>query len=98
MLNVFTDDTQIQSDGRTVWVNDSHGYCTGRFSRHGVDVHRSAAQQEMGMSECLDCIHDLEPVPAWDRFKSSMLEHHGVVVGDEHRPEFVTRAMAGPRP
>jgi len=90
-------EAEISSDGRTVWVNSPSGMCIGRFSRFGVDVHHDTDEQVAGVGHCLDCAHDLPPAEAWDRFKASMLEAHGVTVEDEHRPDFVP-VTAGPKP
>jgi hypothetical protein len=83
------ENVQIESDGMTVWVNDSTGCCIGRFSRFGIDVHRDGDAQLRGEPECLDCVKGLDPVDSWERFVSSMKIHHFVDVSDEHRPQFV---------
>jgi len=80
---------EIESDGRVVWVNDPTGCCIGRFSKNGVDVHRTGPEQvELG-TQCLDCFHEGNPAEQWDRFVSSMKTHHGVDVSARHRPKFV---------
>lgn len=84
-----TDDIEITSDGKTVWVNDAHGCCIGRFSRNGVDIHRTLAEQIEGASECLDCTHGIDS-GTWERFVAGMLEYHSVVVPDIHKPKFLT--------
>jgi len=76
--------SEIQTDGKTVWVNT--GICLGRFSRFGIDVHKAAKEQMKGGSQCLDCYNE----PDWERFKASMLRFHGVSIGDEYRPEWVS--------
>lgn len=78
-------DFEAISSGNVVWVNDATGMCLGRFSAAGVDVHRTAAEQQAGLPQCLDCIHDLPFDEAWPRFQASMLQHHGIVVRDELR-------------
>lgn len=80
---------QVESDGRTVWVNAGDGSCIGRFSRFGIDVHRTASAQMRGESECLDCTHALPDPAGWKRFQEGMRLHHGVDVGDEHMPKFL---------
>lgn len=82
----------IETDGRTVWVNDATGCCIGRFSKMGVDVHNTGVQQLMGGKQCLDCIHEGEPAALWERFRGSMLIHHKVNVPEEFRPKYATRA------
>jgi hypothetical protein len=79
-------DVEIVSDGRCVWVNDDQGACIGRFSKRGVDVHRTLAEQLAEGKQCLVCSHGTAD---WDVFVSAMLEHHGVAVGSEHRPSWV---------
>lgn len=88
---------EVISNGATVWVNSASGMCVGRFSRHGVDVHNDYQAQLDGKGECLDCCHDLQPVESWERFVSSMEEHHGIKVDESHRPAFVkaTREAKG---
>ncbi|WP_408902884.1 hypothetical protein [Methylobacterium radiotolerans] len=83
---------ELLTDGHTLWVNDGVGMCIGRFGARGVDIHRSAAEQVAGAPQCLDCIHDLPPAEAWDRFVSSMAKHHAVRIGPEWKPAFVTLA------
>jgi hypothetical protein len=78
--------TEVSSDGRTIWVNDATGMCIGRFSRRGIDVHRSSDAQLRGESQCLDCIHDLPFDESWDRFVESMLKHHGVTISASLKP------------
>lgn len=81
--------SQTESDGRTVWVSSSDGDCIGRFSRFGIDVHRGVRQQMAGEGECLHCTHEKPDVEAWGVFKDEVLRHHGVVVENEHMPEFL---------
>lgn len=81
----------VETDGRVVWVNSSMGMCIGRFSKDGVDVHADYDGQRAGI-HCLDCIHDLPPVEAWDRFVASMKKFHDVDVDASFRPAFVIAA------
>ena len=76
---------EITSDGTTVWVNTDINL--GRFGKHAVDVHHDAAGQAAG-KHCLNCFRRTPGnlVEDWNRFKASMLEHHGVNVSDHHRP------------
>lgn len=82
---------QVQSDGRTVWVNDATGGAIARVSSFGdiamIDVHRPLAEQ-CSQGECLDCRHDLVGTEAWEHFKRSVLQHFGVQVTDKHRPRW----------
>ena len=82
-------DHEIISDGVTVWVNTAI-LCIGRFGRMGIDVHRGTIEEQR-VSECLDCTHGPVSPEDWERFKSSMLKFHGVVVGDEHRPKHLLK-------
>lgn len=80
---------EIISDGRTVWVNDHTGFCTGRFSKFGIDVHKSLAAQIEGQSQCLACTHTRPTMADWVRFQKLMREHYGIVVEAKHRPDFL---------
>ena len=88
---------EIWWDGRTVWVNDQSGCCIGRFSALGVDVHRTGEQQMATGQQCLDCVHDLGPTDAWERFRTSMQQCHGVTVPPCAKPDFVGRRGDGYR-
>lgn len=69
-------EVEIQSDGRTCWVNAPSGDCIGRWSPLGTDVHRTVSEQMEGRPQCLDC----EPHASWERFRESMATHYGVDV------------------
>lgn len=77
-------EVQIQSDGKTVWVNHNTGCMIGRFSARGIDVHHLVKDEPE--LHCLDCrpgLLPLSPLPRreeWDSFKASMLKHHKVWV------------------
>lgn len=75
--------SQVVSDGRTVWV-DAGGYTVGRFSAFGIDIHTAEADG------CIDCTHERPDLAGWRRFVDGMLEHHGIEVLEEHRPDFLT--------
>lgn len=81
--------TEIVSDGRTVWVNGTDGMCLGRFSRFGIDVHRTFAEQTANLGECLECTHARPDVADWNRFVAAMMTHHGVRVPNTKMPEFL---------
>lgn len=38
--------TQVEANGRVVWVNTGDGVCVGRFSQAGVEVHDVRAQKD----------------------------------------------------
>lgn len=77
-------DPEILWDGNTVWVNGDGGLL-GRFSRRGIDVHRTATEQMSTGIQCLDC----SSIPDWRAFCSSMRKHHQVDVPGEARPSWV---------
>ena len=77
---------EILSDGRTCWVNGADGCCLGRFVHSKLlvhmDVHYDAESQAANGTSCVDCARDA----SWREFKGAMLQHHGIVVADEHKP------------
>jgi hypothetical protein len=74
-------DVEIVSDGRTVWINGgATGGAIGRFGPNGIDVH------SLDTTSCLYCTHAKTYVGDWAIFKAKMLEHHGVIVDEGHRP------------
>jgi hypothetical protein len=80
---------EIFSDGRIVWVNGGDtGGAIGRFGLNGIDVHTADT------TGCLHCTHERTEAADWDIFVSKMREHHGVKVGDEHRPERFLAALS----
>lgn len=83
-------ENQIISDGKTVWVNDHNGHCTGRFSKFGIDVHKSFELAGMGSSECLHCTHEKPDFSGWMDFVKAMEKHHGVLISDQYKPEFIS--------
>lgn len=87
-LEIIVGNTQMLTDGKTIWVNDNTGCCIGRFSARGVDVHNTGANQMKLDKQCLDCFHEGSPTALWERFRSSMLTHHGVEIPEEFRPKF----------
>lgn len=76
-------DHEVLGDGQTVWVNSANG-AVGRIGRSRVDVHSTEN------TACEDCgpVGD-DTQAAWERFKRGMLEHHGVEVPEDFRPEWV---------
>ena len=79
---------QTLSDGKTVWINDDEGTCLGRFSKFGIDVHKSARHQAGG-SHCLEC--KLGPTTAadWELFTKAMDRYHKVTVKNDVMPGFI---------
>jgi hypothetical protein len=79
---------EIMSDGRTVWVNDA--FCNvGRFSRTGVDIHKTADEQMKTGTQCLDCKAGSTTRADWEHFKSTMLRIYGADIEDKYMPEFL---------
>ncbi len=76
ILNAAGGEVEISTDRETVWINGDDGGCIGRFSRSGVDVHKTALEQVRDGNECLDCFR----APDWKRFAEGMSLHHGVKV------------------
>lgn len=71
----------VSSDGGTVWVHAGDGSCVGRFSKiFGLDVHKTAAQQMAGGSQCLHCTHEPAGPKAWNEFRAQMKVHHQIDV------------------
>lgn len=74
---------EVTTDGRTTWINGPNGSMLGRLSPTGIDVHGD----EGASTHCLDC-----RVPpdknAWEAFRASMKEHHGVEVPQSFKPDW----------
>ncbi len=79
--------TQVESNGRTVWVNAGDGCCVGRFSQAGVDVHHGARVQVETGRECVDCTHERPTAADWQRFVASMRKLGADV--SPHRPAWL---------
>ena len=79
-------DTEIESDGNTVWVN--RGICIGRFCRLSSEILRP------GELKVLDCTpHPTAPNPTdsdWRDFVRLVAKRYGVEIGEEHRPQLST--------
>ena len=72
---------EVSSDGIVVWVNTAYANI-GRFGLRGIDVHNKDA------TGCLHCTQTMKTTADdWEVFQAKMLEHHGVVVTDEHKPK-----------
>lgn len=81
-------ETEVTSDGKTVWVNHITGMCLGRFSRFGIDIHKDFAGQ-MAVGQCLDCKMGPTTEDDWNHFIAGMKNHYGVVIAKKHRPKFI---------
>ena len=80
---------EIDSDGKTVWVNSHEGCCIGRFCRQGIDVHHDGPEQVRLGQQCLDCKKGPTTLADWTHFKEAMWRHFLVIVGDQHMPKFL---------
>lgn len=89
MKTRIIDNVEITTDGRTVWVNETTGCCIGRFSRFGLDVHRSMGEMITGAGECLHCTHGRPDKSGWAVFQAMMKLHHNVHVMDRYKPDWV---------
>lgn len=82
-------DYEVLSDGKTVWINAADGSSIGRFSRFGIDVHKTLENQMKGEGQCLDCTHSKPSIQDWERFRTAMKSHHAVEVEECHMPDFL---------
>ena len=81
---------EVVSDTRTVWVNSGKtGHCLGRFSRWGIDIHAEYDASAAEVRECIQCTHVEPTLSGWQQFLAGMWHHHGVTVGDDHKPRWV---------
>lgn len=87
-------DFQIDSDGKTVWVNGPDGSCLGRFGALGVDIHRTMEDQLSGKGQCMLCTHGSTGDAEWDLFVAGMKHHHGIAVSPRHKPARLTSAIS----
>lgn len=77
---------QVQTDGRTVWVNAPDGMNVGRFGVRAVDVHETTDKQLEG-AHCADCFVRTDSVwNDWQRFRDSMKRVHGFEMPYDFRP------------
>jgi len=72
---------EIDSDGRTVWINGP--ILLGRFSKNGIDVHVDA--------QCIDgsCSPGACGLKEWREFQVLMHAHHEIDVPDNHMPKYL---------
>ncbi len=77
---------QVESDGRTVWVNAPE--CIARFCPISGEVfqqHGDFADRQ----ETLYMKRASDPKIDWKDWVGMVKKHHGVTVGEEYRPRFV---------
>lgn len=74
----------IETDGRTVWVNGPAG-AVGRFGERAIDVHNATN------TACVNCAHPpmgvLTTSSDWDEFVRGMKAVHGVEVPAKYKPK-----------
>lgn len=81
---------EVCSNTQTVWVNSGLTGCSlGRFGKFGIDIHHDVAEQMQSGEHCLGCTHTTPTVQDWYHFVSEMKRVYGVVVDEEHRPEWI---------
>ena len=70
---------EFLKDSDTLWVNGLDGLIA-RFGPRGIDIHLGGS--------CAGgyCTHGKTTSEDWEVFKQKMLEIHGVVVTDKHKP------------
>lgn len=78
---------QIESDGKTVWINAEDGSCIARFGRMGIDIHRTMEAQLSGKPQCLMCTHGITGVAEWEQFTEAMKDLYNIKVDEKYRPE-----------
>lgn len=81
MIQGIDYDIDVSNDGRTVWVHSADGSCVGRFSKtFGLDVHKTAAEQMAGGSQCLHCTHEPAGSAAWEEFRAQIRANYNIEV------------------
>lgn len=76
---------ELSHDGKTVWVNGPDGCCLARFSKKGIDIHRTAMEQERG--QCLDCKAGPLEASDWELFRTKMVQYYGIEIPQKFRPK-----------
>lgn len=80
---------QTLSDGTTVWINAATGECIGRFSKWGVDLHHTAAEQMAGSPQCRHCTHTKPGGEDWVWFVRAMSELYQIDIEPIHKPAWL---------
>lgn len=91
MLTAHQNGTEIQGDGRTVWVNGPDGCNIGRFSQLGYDVHHGVKIQVRTGAVCQDCKEGPLSGPDWESWCESMQSLAGVAVPLRFKPKWCPR-------
>jgi len=89
-MTMYTEEYEVVSDGRTVWVNASSGCCLGRFGSSGLDIHRDVDGQ-VAVGACLHCTHSRPTSADWETFVREMREFYDVEVREEHKPKWLEK-------
>lgn len=74
---------EITTDCKTVWVNEAYFGAVGRFGKNRMDVHSRKNDS------CVDCGEHDNSGAAWELFKKSMQQHHGVIISDTFKPAWI---------
>lgn len=86
---VISNGYQVQSDGRTVWVNAPGDFCVGRFSAAGYEIERiDAAGKTLERATHGGPVNQAD----WRYFVRQIQLIHSVSVGVEHLPRFLRRS------
>ncbi len=85
-------DNEIKSDGRTVWVNSGEdGTNLARFSKMGIDIHKTSEQQIATGKQCIDCKPGPTSYSDWKGFKQTMLDIYKIKISNKHMPDFLEK-------
>lgn len=95
MHSQMSNGNEVAWDGRTVWVNSGEdGMSLGRFSRFGIDVHKTTKEQLRTGTQCLACSHgngDSMKLSDWSRFRELMAKHHQTHIPEEATPRYLRK-------
>lgn len=75
-------DIEVESDGRTVWVNAP--CCLGRFCKVSAEVFAIPKDRH----HCRDGYIECGALPSWSWWKRRMLTAHDLEIPEEFRPEY----------
>lgn len=85
MIQTVIKGVQVQSDGRTCWVNGRDGMSLARFGPVGVDIHKTTDEQLAG-KHCEDCFKRTDdPEADWAKFVIGVASTHGICIPAKFR-------------
>lgn len=89
MLSEQTDTYEVLTDGRTVWVN-SDVKILGRFCKYSAEL--VVYNSETGRDEVttVSSAEGRTTAAEWAWFGDAIKRHHGIVVDETYRPEYIT--------